>query len=84
VPGLSEGELQRRCDGVVDTVATPPNTLVVFEGSRVFHRATAIGDGQERIILSMTFSTDPRIHPWKEAARRIKDTAYFGPRVLLG
>jgi hypothetical protein len=83
-PGLSDGELQRRCAGGIDTIATPPNTLVVFEGCRVSHRATAIGDDQERVILSMTFSTDPRVHPWKEAARRIKDMAYFGPRALLG
>lgn len=81
---LSNGELQRRQRGIVETIVTPPNTLVVFEGSRVLHRATAIGEGQQRIMLSMTFSTDPRVHPWKEAARRIKDTAYFGPRVLFG
>jgi hypothetical protein len=31
----------------------------------------------------MTFCTDPRIHPLKELARRIKDTAYYGPRALI-
>lgn len=82
--GLSEGQLQHRVHGQVATVETPPNTLVVFEGKRVFHRATAIGEDQERVMLSMTFSTDPRVHPWKEAGRRIKDMAYFGPRVLFG
>jgi hypothetical protein len=34
-------------------------------------------------MLSMTFCTDPRIHPVKELARRVKDTAYYGPRALI-
>jgi hypothetical protein len=81
--GLSDGMLQRRYAGRVDDVPTPANALVLFEGARVFHRATTIGSGQERIVLSMIFSTDPRIDSWKEGLRRIKDTAYFGPRVLF-
>lgn len=81
--GLSDGLLQRRRSGRTDVVPTPVNTLVLFEGARVWHRASPIGAGQDRIMLSMTFGTDPRVHPWKEAIRRAKDTAYFGPRVLF-
>jgi hypothetical protein len=81
--GLSAGRLQRRRDGLIREVPTPGNALVVFEGARVLHRATAVVDGEQRIMLSMTFATDPRVDPWKEAARRIKDTAYFGPRALV-
>jgi hypothetical protein len=80
---LSSGRLQRRLHGATREVPTPENVLVVFEGARVFHRATAVGDRERRIMLSMTFATDPRVHPWKETLRRIKDTAYFGPRVLV-
>jgi hypothetical protein len=81
--GLSAGRLQRRRNGSEETVPTPPNTLVLFEGARVRHRATAVDRDQERIMLSMTFSTEPRVAPWKEWIRRLKDTAYFGPRVLF-
>jgi hypothetical protein len=80
---VSAGRLQRRVRGRIEVVPTPPNTLVVFEGARVFHRATAIDRNQTRIMLSMTFSTDPTLSPWKEMLRRIKDTAYYGPRVLF-
>jgi len=81
--GLSDGMLQRRYAGRVYDVPTPANTLVLFEGACVAHRATAIGSDQERIMLSMTFSTDPRIDSWKEGIRRVKELAYFGPRVLF-
>jgi len=80
---VSAGQLQRRQHGRSETVPTPANTLVVFEGARVFHRATAINVGEERIMLSMTFSTDSTVPPWKEVLRRLKDTAYYGPRVLV-
>ncbi len=80
---LSGGRLQRRYDGAVSVVDTSENTLVIFEGARVLHRATAVHAGDERIMLSMTFCSDPRIGLVKELARRIKDMAYFGPRVLF-
>jgi hypothetical protein len=48
----------------------------------VLHRASPAEEGDVRIILSMTFTTDPRV-PWlKEAMRRCKDTAYYGIRAL--
>jgi hypothetical protein len=38
-----------------------------------------------RIILSMTFCTDPTISPLNECQRRLKDMVYFGPlQALLG
>jgi hypothetical protein len=80
---LSSGRLQRRDQGIVSEVATPENTLVVFEGAHVLHRASPIADGEKRIMLSMTFCTDPHRQALKEVARRIKDTAYFGPRALI-
>ena len=81
--GLSKGRLQRKSDGEIHDLETDENTLVLFEGAKVFHRATAIGPGEQRIMLSMTFCTEPHIHPLKELMRRIKDTAYYGPRVLF-
>lgn len=66
----------------VETVEMPENSLVVFEGARIRHRATPLGPNELRVILSMTYSTDPRTKWPREALRRIKDTAFFGVRAL--
>jgi len=63
-------------------VSTPPNTLIVFEGAKVFHKVTRLGEDELRIILSMTFCTRPQASPLKGAVRRFKDMAYFGVRAL--
>lgn len=81
--GLSKARLQRKSGGEISNLETDENTLVIFEGAKVFHRATAIDPGEQRIMLSMTFCTEPHIHPLKELMRRIKDMAYYGPRVLF-
>jgi hypothetical protein len=82
--GVSAGRLmQRRPGGEEVEWDTSENVLVMFEGARVFHRATPIAGGEERVMLSMTLCTDARIHPLRELARRIKDTAYYGPRALV-
>jgi hypothetical protein len=39
-------------------------------------------DGDLRVVLSMTFNTERRISRLGELARRIKDTAFYGLRVL--
>jgi hypothetical protein len=81
--GISAAQLQRRLlDGEAQTCDTAENVLVVFEGKEVLHRATPLGVGERRILLSMTFGTDPRVPLVKEWARRIKDTAFFGLRAL--
>jgi hypothetical protein len=82
--GVSSGRLMQRTQaGEVIEWDTAENVLVVFEGARVFHRASPIAEGDERVMLSMTLCTDPGIHPLKELARRVKDTAYYGPRALI-
>ena len=80
--GVSQSQLMRRTvdgDEIIDTRA---NTLVVFEGARVLHRASPTAQGDLRMMLSMTFCTDPRTSAWKELARRVKDTSFFGIRAL--
>lgn len=81
--GLSSGTLQRQLPGgkAVD-YDTSANTLIVFEGARVRHRATPVGENERRVILSMTYCADPRISRFKEFVRRCKDTAFFGLRAL--
>jgi hypothetical protein len=80
--GLSHGVLQARLKDHEATVASAPNTLVVFEGACVRHRVTPVQAGERRVILSMTYCTDPRSTWWQGAARRLKDTAYYGVRAL--
>ena len=63
-------------------IPTPPNTLVLFEGAKTLHRVTPIYEGERRVVLSMTYCTDPRNSVLQEAARKIKDTAFFGVRAL--
>ena len=65
-----------------EAVETPENTLVLFEGARVLHRVSPAAAGDLRIVLSMTFNTDPRISLRGEVMRRCKDVAFYGLGVL--
>jgi hypothetical protein len=80
--GLSHAVLQARLGDREIEVASLPNTLVVFEGACVRHKVTPVEDGERRLILSMTYCTDPRSTWWQGVARRFKDMAYFGVRAL--
>jgi hypothetical protein len=80
---LSSARLLIRDGGRDLEIATPPNRLVVFEGARVRHKVLPLGEGERRIIWSMTYCTDPRNSALQDIARRFKDTAFFGARALL-
>ncbi|MFN3235897.1 MAG: 2OG-Fe(II) oxygenase [Pseudomonadales bacterium] len=80
--GLSSAQLQTRAVGEVKTYPTEEGSLVVFEGCRVFHRVTPLAAGEYRVMLSMTFTTDPGNSFLQGVLRRLKDVAYFGPRAL--
>jgi len=63
---------------------TLPGTLVVFCGSKVWHGVTPLGDGERRVILSMSYATDPTMPPWRRLYENVKDAVlYFGPGALL-
>lgn len=80
---LSASKLQYRAsDGSEVDVDTSENSFVVFEGQKVLHRATPTQPGDLRVMLSMTFNTVAKITPFREFKRRIKDTAFFGLKVL--
>jgi hypothetical protein len=82
--GVSAGRLtQRLPNGTLLDWDTSENVLVMFEGAAILHRATPIAEGDQRVMLSMTLCTNPRIGLLSELLRRVKDTAYFGPRVLI-
>ena len=80
--GVSSANLLVR-DGQNETVIpTPPNTLVLFEGARIYHSVTELQERELRVILSMTFCTDPSSTTLQSLERRVKDIAYFGLRAL--
>jgi hypothetical protein len=81
--GLSAGRLLwRDLSGGEHEAPLGPGDLVIFEGARIRHKATPLGAGDLRVMLSMTFATDPRIAPGRELIRRVKDTAFYGIRAL--
>lgn len=80
--GLSAARLEAKFGKQVEVIKTQPNRFVMFEGQKVLHRVTPIAEGERRVILSMTFATDPRSSIAQGIKRRIKDTAFFGLRAL--
>jgi hypothetical protein len=81
--GLTASKLAyKSAQGEEIEVDTSENSFVVFEGSRVLHKATPTAEGDLRIMLSMTFNTAAKISTFREIKRRIKDMAFFGFRVL--
>ncbi len=80
--GLSHARLRAKTAGGETELATPPDTLVVFEGARVVHKATPLAAGERRVLISMTYCADPHANVAQAVARRLKDTAFFGVRAL--
>lgn len=80
--GLSHACLTAKLPGGDLDIATPPNKMVAFEGARVLHKVAPIIENERRLVLSMTYCTDPREGWWQGIARRVKDTAFFGVRAL--
>jgi hypothetical protein len=80
--GLSHARLIVKLGEEEHAVASPPNTLIVFEGAKVRHKLLPIVEGERRIVLSMTYCTDPSASLAQGIARRVKDVAFFGPRAL--
>jgi len=79
---LSSANLVIRRNGRESTLPTPPNTLILFEGARVYHKVTPLAANETRIIISMTYCTEPKSSVLKGSLRRVKDMAYFGIRAL--
>jgi hypothetical protein len=65
---------------------TDPGTLALFNGDKLWHAITPLGDGEERVSLTLEYVTDPSMPPLKRFVSNMKDAiAYFGLRtVFLG
>ena len=79
---LSDCRLHVRLGQQDVVIEDRPNTLIVFEGARIRHCASALGPGQFRLLLSMTFATRLSASPAQAVARRCKDVAFYGLRAL--
>ena len=61
------------------SLALEPGSMVFFNGDKLYHRVTPLGENEERIALTLEYVTDPRMHPWHRFISNMKDAiAYFG------
>ncbi len=65
-------------------LATEPGTLVLFNGDKLWHKITPLGDGEERVSLTLEYVTDPGMTAAKRFISNMKDAvAYFGFRSVF-
>ena len=65
-------------------IATDPGTLVLFNGDKLWHKITPLGEGEERVSLTLEYVTDARMTPAKRFISNMKDAvAYFGFRSVF-
>jgi hypothetical protein len=65
-------------------VALGPGALVVFNGDELYHAVTPLGAGEERIVLTLEYVTNPEMGALKRFVSNMKDAiAYFGPAALV-
>lgn len=58
---------------------TEPGDMVIFNGDKLWHAVTPLGEGEERIALTMEYVTNPDMGTLKRLYSNLKDSfAYFG------
>ncbi len=66
------------------SVQIPPGGLVFFDGDKLRHRITALGEHEMRVSLTFEYVTDAGMRPWRRFISNMKDAvAYFGFRQLI-
>jgi hypothetical protein len=65
-------------------LATAPGDMVIFNGDKLWHAVTPLGEQEERIVLTMEYVTDPDMGTFKRLYSNLKDSfAYFGLRAVF-
>ena len=65
-------------------IATNPGMLVVFNGDKLWHCVTPLGENEERVVLTFEYVTDQRMGLLHRLVSDVKDAvAYFGWRSLF-
>ncbi len=57
---------------------------MIFNGDKLWHAVTPLGEGEERIALTMEYVTNPDMGTFKRLYSNLKDSfAYFGLRTVF-
>ena len=65
-------------------LATEPGTVVIFNGDKLWHAVTPLGEGEERAVLTLEYVTNQDMNPLKRLYSNLKDAfGYFGLKALL-
>jgi hypothetical protein len=65
--------------------ATHPGAMVLFNGCSVFHGLTPLGPGEERIVYTAVYLTDPTISAVGRLMANVNYSInYFGPSIFIG
>lgn len=66
-------------------LATEPGTVVIFNGDKLWHAVTPLGEGEERAVLTLEYVTNQDMGPIKRLYSNLKDAfGYFGLKALVG
>ena len=66
------------------SLSTAPGLLVFFNGDRLYHAVSPLGEGEERIVLTLQYVTDPNMGTFKRWYSNLKDAfGYFGFPALI-
>ena len=69
---------------VPGSVRIPPGGLVFFDGDKLRHRISPLGENEVRVSLTFEYVTDPRMHFGWRVISNMKDAfAYFGFRQVF-
>jgi hypothetical protein len=62
---------------------TKPGDMVIFNGDKLWHSVSPLGEGEERVALTMEYVTNQEMGRLKRIYSNLKDAfAYFGIRAL--
>src|SRR2546421_3149028 len=65
-------------------LTTHPGTVILFNGDKLWHSITPLGENEERVSLTLEYVTDPSMHPLKRLFSNLKDSfAYFGLKTVF-
>ena len=66
-------------------LATEPGTMVIFNGDKLWHAVTPLGEGEERIALTLEYVTNQEMGRLDRLYSNLKDAfGYFGLKALWG
>jgi hypothetical protein len=66
------------------SVQYPPGAFVLFDGDKLRHRVTPLGENEMRVSLTFEYVTNPNMKPFQRFISNMKDSiAYFGFRQVF-